>query len=143
VYRANFNGQNGEVDHLVSLELGGTNATANLFPEAASPRPRQPREGPLGAPSARSRLLGHDQPSPRPEGDRERLGEGIQGLCLLHLSYAVSLTGTRLTARHHARLPGRLSNGIAACRAEGGPAAAMTSLRSCASEVLRGSSTTP
>src|SRR4051812_24673470 len=34
-----FNGRNGEVDHLVSLELGGTNVTANLFPEAASPRP--------------------------------------------------------------------------------------------------------
>jgi hypothetical protein len=34
-----FNGHNGEVDHLVSLELGGTNATANLFPEAASPTP--------------------------------------------------------------------------------------------------------
>jgi hypothetical protein len=34
-----FNGQNGEVDHLVSLELGGTNATANLFPEAGAPRP--------------------------------------------------------------------------------------------------------
>jgi hypothetical protein len=28
-----------EVDHLVSLELGGSNALANLFPEAASPRP--------------------------------------------------------------------------------------------------------
>jgi hypothetical protein len=44
VYRAygikrHFNGRNGEVDHLVSLELGGTNATANLFPEAASPWP--------------------------------------------------------------------------------------------------------
>jgi hypothetical protein len=44
VYRAygmsrHFDGRNGEVDHLVSLELGGTNATANLFPEAASPRP--------------------------------------------------------------------------------------------------------
>jgi hypothetical protein len=44
VYRAygmtrRFNGANGEVDHLVSLELGGTNATANLFPEAAAPRP--------------------------------------------------------------------------------------------------------
>jgi hypothetical protein len=44
VYRAyrisrHFNGRNGEVDHLVSLELGGTNATANLFPEAASPKP--------------------------------------------------------------------------------------------------------
>jgi hypothetical protein len=44
VYRAygmtrHFNGQDGEVDHLVSLELGGTNATANLFPEAASPSP--------------------------------------------------------------------------------------------------------
>ena len=34
-----FDGRNGEVDHLVSLELGGTNAGANLFPEAASPRP--------------------------------------------------------------------------------------------------------
>ena len=44
VYRAygirrHFNGHNGELDHLVSLELGGTNARANLFPEAASPRP--------------------------------------------------------------------------------------------------------
>jgi hypothetical protein len=44
VYRAygmskHFDGSNGEVDHLVSLELGGTNATANLFPEAAMPRP--------------------------------------------------------------------------------------------------------
>ncbi len=28
-----------EVDHLVSLELGGSNAPANLFPEAAEPRP--------------------------------------------------------------------------------------------------------
>lgn len=30
-----FDGADGEVDHLVSLELGGTNARANLFPEAA------------------------------------------------------------------------------------------------------------
>jgi hypothetical protein len=36
---AHFNGANGEVDHLVSLELGGSNARANLFPEAASPTP--------------------------------------------------------------------------------------------------------
>jgi hypothetical protein len=28
-----------EVDHLVPLELGGSNSIANLFPEAASPRP--------------------------------------------------------------------------------------------------------
>ncbi len=28
-----------EVDHLVSLELGGSNDQANLFPEAAKPRP--------------------------------------------------------------------------------------------------------
>jgi hypothetical protein len=28
-----------EVDHLVSLELGGSNAIANLWPEAANPRP--------------------------------------------------------------------------------------------------------
>ncbi|MCU1676823.1 MAG: hypothetical protein JWM93_1581 [Frankiales bacterium] len=34
-----FNGQSGEVDHLVSLELGGSNSRANLFPEAASPSP--------------------------------------------------------------------------------------------------------
>ena len=32
---AHFDGSNGEVDHLVSLELGGSNARANLFPEAA------------------------------------------------------------------------------------------------------------
>jgi hypothetical protein len=30
-----FDGTNGEVDHLVSLELGGSNARSNLFPEAA------------------------------------------------------------------------------------------------------------
>jgi hypothetical protein len=28
-----------EVDHLISLELGGSNAIANLWPEAAAPRP--------------------------------------------------------------------------------------------------------
>jgi hypothetical protein len=28
-----------EVDHLVSLELGGTNDIANLWPEAATPKP--------------------------------------------------------------------------------------------------------
>jgi 5-methylcytosine-specific restriction endonuclease McrA len=28
-----------EVDHLVPLELGGSNSIANLFPEAALPRP--------------------------------------------------------------------------------------------------------
>jgi hypothetical protein len=28
-----------EIDHLVPLELGGSNSVANLFPEAASPRP--------------------------------------------------------------------------------------------------------
>jgi hypothetical protein len=28
-----------EVDHLVSLELGGSNDVANLWPEAASPTP--------------------------------------------------------------------------------------------------------
>jgi hypothetical protein len=30
-----FDGSDGEVDHLVSLELGGSNARSNLFPEAA------------------------------------------------------------------------------------------------------------
>ena len=28
-----------EVDHLISLELGGSNEIANLWPEAASPTP--------------------------------------------------------------------------------------------------------
>lgn len=28
-----------EVDHVISLELGGSNAAANLYPEAAEPRP--------------------------------------------------------------------------------------------------------
>lgn len=30
-----FDGTNGQLDHLVSLELGGTNARANLWPQAA------------------------------------------------------------------------------------------------------------
>ena len=34
-----FDGADGEVDHLISLELGGSNSVANLFPESASPRP--------------------------------------------------------------------------------------------------------
>src|SRR5205807_6881224 len=34
-----FDGADGEVDHLVSLELGGSNVRANLFPQAADPRP--------------------------------------------------------------------------------------------------------
>ena len=37
--RRHFDGADGEVDHLVSLELGGSNSRANLFPEAALPRP--------------------------------------------------------------------------------------------------------
>jgi 5-methylcytosine-specific restriction endonuclease McrA len=37
--RGHFDGRDGEVDHLVSLELGGSNSVANLFPEAATPRP--------------------------------------------------------------------------------------------------------
>jgi hypothetical protein len=37
--RRHFNGADGEVDHLLSLELGGSNIRANLFPEAATPRP--------------------------------------------------------------------------------------------------------
>jgi hypothetical protein len=34
-----FDGHDGEVDHLVSLELGGSNSSANLFPQAAAPAP--------------------------------------------------------------------------------------------------------
>jgi hypothetical protein len=34
-----FNGRDGELDHLVSLELGGSNSMANLFPEASTPAP--------------------------------------------------------------------------------------------------------
>ena len=37
--RGHFDGRDGEIDHLVSLELGGSNSAANLFPEAATPRP--------------------------------------------------------------------------------------------------------
>lgn len=32
---AHFDGRSGEVDHLVSLELGGSNSPSNLWPEAA------------------------------------------------------------------------------------------------------------
>ena len=32
-------GRSYEVDHIVSLELGGSNDIANLYPEAASPEP--------------------------------------------------------------------------------------------------------
>jgi hypothetical protein len=33
-----FNGHNGEVDHLVALELGGSNDQSNLWPETAAGR---------------------------------------------------------------------------------------------------------
>jgi hypothetical protein len=33
-----FNGRNGEVDHLVALELGGSNDESNLWPESAAGR---------------------------------------------------------------------------------------------------------
>lgn len=36
--RTRFDGRDGELDHLVSLELGGTNARANLFPQTAAGR---------------------------------------------------------------------------------------------------------
>jgi hypothetical protein len=44
VYRAygvhrRFDGGDGEVDHLVPLELGGSNQQANLWPERATPAP--------------------------------------------------------------------------------------------------------
>lgn len=35
----NHSGQDYEIDHLISLELGGNNDIANLFPEGAEPRP--------------------------------------------------------------------------------------------------------
>ncbi len=38
-----FDGHDGELDHLVSLELGGSNARANLFPEAAPGSRRKDR----------------------------------------------------------------------------------------------------
>jgi len=37
--RHHFTFEDGELDHLVSLELGGSNSRANLFPERASPSP--------------------------------------------------------------------------------------------------------
>ena len=37
-----------EVDHLVALEDGGSNDIANLWPEAAEPRPGIPRPGVRG-----------------------------------------------------------------------------------------------
>jgi hypothetical protein len=38
-FEVHLDGADGEIDHLVPLELGGTNARANLFPESASPYP--------------------------------------------------------------------------------------------------------
>lgn len=34
-----------EIDHIVSLELGGSNDIANLYPERASPAPGQCSHG--------------------------------------------------------------------------------------------------
>jgi hypothetical protein len=45
---SHMNGRNGEVDHVVSLELGGSNSRANLFPEAATPRPGSHEKDSLG-----------------------------------------------------------------------------------------------
>ena len=44
-----------EIDHIVSLELGGSNDIANLFPERASPAyPSPPLPGPIGQQNMRS-----------------------------------------------------------------------------------------
>jgi hypothetical protein len=37
--KARLYGRTVEIDHIVSLELGGSNDIANLFPERASPAP--------------------------------------------------------------------------------------------------------
>ncbi len=41
--RRHFTGRNGEVDHLVPLELGGSNVEANLWPESAPGSHRKDR----------------------------------------------------------------------------------------------------
>jgi hypothetical protein len=79
VYRAygishHFNGHDGEVDHLVSLELGGTNATANLFPEAATPRPGR---GSPGEPVTRRGLRRTHHSAPGAESHRRELGQRV------------------------------------------------------------------
>jgi hypothetical protein len=55
-----FDGNDGELDHLVSLELGGSNARANLFPEAAPGSKRKDRlENALHAEVCAGRLTLH------------------------------------------------------------------------------------
>jgi hypothetical protein len=71
-----FNGRTGEVDHLVSLELGGSNDRANLFPEAASPRPgshdKDKRENACASCVRRDARAGHGATR-----DRQGLGHGV------------------------------------------------------------------
>ena len=44
--RGSHHGSAYEVDHLISLELGGSNEVANLWPEAATPKPASTRRTP-------------------------------------------------------------------------------------------------
>jgi hypothetical protein len=67
-----------EYDHLISLELGGTNATSNLWPEPNAGqrhRDHQP-QGLGGEPAARRPLFRPDHPGRRAEGHRHRLDHG-------------------------------------------------------------------
>jgi hypothetical protein len=94
VYRAygmtkHFNGRDGEVDHLVSLELGGTNATADV-PRGGVTTAGQPREGSPREPPARPGVFGSARPAPRPAGDRHELGQGVQDLRVADLNAAAS-----------------------------------------------------
>jgi hypothetical protein len=83
VYRAygmsrHFDGRSDEVDHLVSLELGGTNARSNLFPEAATPRPGSHEKDKLEEPLAFRGLLRTHHAEPGAAPDRDRLGRGYR-----------------------------------------------------------------
>ena len=47
-----------EIDHIVSLELGGSNDIANLYPEKAVRASRLPGQGQAREPAARAGLRG-------------------------------------------------------------------------------------
>ena len=70
-----------EIDHIVSLELGGSNDIANLYPEKATlpgHAPGLPRERQTGERRAQGGVHRNDQPPLGPAADRFELGAALQ-----------------------------------------------------------------
>ena len=73
-----------EIDHIVALELGGSNDIANLFPGARIRPGQLPRQGPAREQGARRGLRRPAQLAHRAGGDGRRLGGALPATVRSH-----------------------------------------------------------